>query len=337
MPQKITIKEALQKQEAIFIDTRAPIEFAEDHLPNAVNVPILNNEERAIVGTIYKQVSQEKAIDIGMEFYKNKIPTIMKAVEPYKNKTLIIHCWRGGLRSKTIAALLENAQFNVFQLEGGYKAYRMWIKEMLDHFQLKQKLIILYGRTCTGKTALLKQLPTSIDLEALAGHRGSMYGGIGLQQNSQKKFENLLLQRLMQLENNEHLIVEGESKRIGNVFLPKFFSDAMEQGIKIEVVRSMEKRASAAAEEYCSSESNVEEMQRITKRIHKGMSNKTKEEILINLDKKDYEKAWKLLFTEYYDPMYDHLLKKLEYATRIKNDSVEEGTKELKEFLATNF
>lgn len=334
MPQKISVKEALQKKEdAIFIDTRAPIEFAEDNLPNAINVPILNNEERAIVGTIYKQVSQEKAIDIGMEFYKNKIPTIMNAVEPYKEKTMIIYCWRGGIRSKTIAALLEAAKYRVFQLEGGYKAYRAWVKETLNNYHLPQKPIVLYGLTCTGKTLLLKQFSNSIDLEALAGHRGSMYGAIGLQQNSQKRFENLLLQRLEQLKEEKYIIIEGESKRIGNVFIPHFFYSAMEHGIKIKIERAMEKRMTAAVEEYCSSEQYVEEMRQITKRIHQKMSNKTKEAILISLDKKDYATAWKLLFTEYYDPLYSHSLDRLQYDGIINNDDEKKAVEEIKRIL----
>lgn len=117
----LTVAEALKKAEqekVIFIDTRSPKEFEEDHLPNAINVPILDNEERAIVGTLYKQVSQDKGLEVGMSFYQKKIPSILKAVEPHKNKTLIVYCWRGGLRSKTITELLASGQYNVFQMQG---------------------------------------------------------------------------------------------------------------------------------------------------------------------------------------------------------------------------
>lgn len=336
MPPQITIEQALQKQKtqnAIFIDTRAPIEFEEDRLPNAINVPIINNQERVIVGTIYKQVSQEKAIDVGMGFYKNKIPTIMKTVEQYKDKTLIIYCWRGGLRSKTIATLLETEGYTVFQLTGGYKAYRAYVREKLKNYAIKSKFITLYGMTCTGKTALLKHFQNSIDLEECAGHRGSMYGGIGIQQNSQKLFENLLFQRLEQLKEEKYILVEGESKRIGNMFIPEFFYNAMESGIKVKITRTIEKRAQAAAAEYCDTEEKQEEMRRITKCIRQRMSNKTKEDILIALDKKEYETAWKLLFTEYYDPLYSHYLDKQKYLATIENDDEEMAVGEIRKFL----
>ncbi|MEK6920937.1 MAG: tRNA 2-selenouridine(34) synthase MnmH [Nanoarchaeota archaeon] len=336
MPPQITIQEALQKQKTentIFIDTRAPIEFEEDHLPNAINVPIINNQERVIVGTIYKQVSQEKAIDVGMGFYRNRIPIIMKAVEPHKDKTMIVYCWRGGLRSKTIAALLETEGYTVFQLAGGYKAYRAYVREKLNNYTIKSKVITLYGLTCTGKTALLKHFQNSIDLEECAGHRGSMYGGIGIQQNSQKRFENLLFQKLEQRKEEKYILVEGESKRIGNIFIPEFFYHAMESGIKIKITRSLEKRAQAGAEEYCDTEEKQEEMRRITKLIRQRMSNKTKEDILIALDKKEYEKAWTLLFTEYYDPLYDHYLEKQKYVATIENDDEKKAVEEIKGIL----
>jgi tRNA 2-selenouridine synthase len=333
MVQQITITEALAKKDAVFVDTRAPIEFEEDHLPHAINVPIINNQERIIVGTIYKQVSQEKAIDVGMGFYRNRIPIIMQAVEPHKNKTMIVYCWRGGLRSKTIGTLLETEGYTVFQLTGGYKAYRGYVREKLKNYVIRPKLITLYGMTCTGKTALLKEFPNSIDLEECAGHRGSMYGGIGMQQNSQKRFENLLFQKLEQLKEEKYILLEGESKRIGNVFIPEFFYHAMESGIKLKITRTIDKRAQAAAAEYCDTEKKQEEMRRITKLIRQRMSNKTKEEILIALDKKECEKAWKLLFTEYYDPLYNHLLDRLEYAAIIENDDEKKAVEEIKEIV----
>ncbi len=333
---QITITEALQKQKTentIFVDTRAPIEFEDDHLSNAINIPIINNQERVIVGTIYKQVSQEKAIDVGMGFYRNRIPLIMKAVEPHKNKIMIVYCWRGGLRSKTIATLLETEGYRVFQLTGGYKAYRSYVREKLKNYAINPKLITLYGMTCTGKTALLKHFPNSIDLEEYAGHRGSMYGGIGIQENSQKRFENLLFQRLEQLKEEKYILVEGESKRVGNVFIPEFFYNAMESGIKVKITRAIEKRAQAAAAEYCDTEEKQEEMRQITKLIRQRMSNKTKEDILIALDKKEYEKAWTLLFTEYYDPLYNHYLDKQEYLATIENDDEEKAVEEINRIL----
>ncbi len=335
MLHKISIREALQKYQegALFIDTRTPKEFAEDCLPCAINVPILNNEERVIVGTLYKQVSQEKAIDVGMDFYKKNIPSILKAVEPYKEKTLIIHCWRGGLRSKTIAALLESLHYTVYHPQGGYKAYRTYIQEMLATYNLKPKIVVLYGLTCSGKTALLRQFPNAIDLEELAGHRGSMYGGIGITSKTQKNFDNNLLQQLEKLQDKKYILVEGESRRIGDVFIPDFFFTVMQKAIKIRIGRSMQKRVEAAVAEYLNTEEKVVEFKEITTMIRKNMSTKTKQEIISLLDQKHYAKAAELLFTEYYDPMYEHTLKDMKFAASINNDDPKNAVEELKKLL----
>lgn len=332
MPQQITVKDALEKYRkgAIFIDTRTPKEFVDDHLPDAINVPILNNEERVIVGTLYKQVSQEKAIEVGMDFYKKNVPSILKAVEPYKEKTLIVHCWRGGLRSKTIAALLESLHCNVYQLQGGYKAYRAYIVERLATYHIKPKVIVLYGLTCSGKTALLKHFKNVIDLEELAGHRGSMYGSIGITQKTQKSFDNNLLQQLEKLQNETYMLVEGESKRVGDVFIPDFFFAAMQNGIKIKIERSMQKRAEAAVSEYLNTEEKVAEFREITTMIRKNMAAKTKQEILSLLDQKHYEQAAELLFAEYYDPMYEYTLKSLQFVAVIDNDDPKKAVGELR-------
>src|SRR3989344_856047 len=137
----ITITQALLEKNSIFIDTRTPKEYAEDHLPNAVNIPLFSNEERAIVGTMYKQVSKEKAIETGMELFSKKLPQFMNTINKYKDRELIIYCWRGGMRSKTVASLLDGLGYNVKQLIGGHKQYRAYVRERLEQFQLKPKLI----------------------------------------------------------------------------------------------------------------------------------------------------------------------------------------------------
>ncbi len=335
MPQQITIKEALQKyhQGALFIDTRSPKEFVEDHLPNAINVPILSNEERAIVGTLYKQVSQEKAIEVGMDFYKKNIPSIFKGVEPYKEKTLIIYCWRGGLRSKTITALLESMKYSVYQMHSGYKAYRAYVQEQLTTYSLQSKLIVLYGLSCTGKTALLQHFRNAIDLEELAGHRGSIYGGIGITQKTQKNFENHLLQQLEKLKHEKYILVEGESKRVGDVFIPEFFFAAMQNGIKIKIERSMHKRTEAAVAEYLNTEEKITEFKRITASIRKNMTTKTKQEILSFLENKQYAEAVELLFTEYYDPFYMHTLQRFDYVATINHENTIHAIEGLRQVL----
>ena len=216
MVQKVIIAKALEMENVLILDARTPKEYAEDHLLGAINVPLLDDQERHEVGIIYRQYSREKAIERGMELFPNKIPSIYHAVKEHKNKTIIVYCARGGMRSGIIASLLESIGFKVLQVEGGYKSFRHYITDQLYNFQLKPKIICLYGLTCSGKTKLLKQFQNSLNLEELAQHRGSLYGGVGLKPNRQKRFENLLLQRLKELNHHNYIFVEGESRKIGN-------------------------------------------------------------------------------------------------------------------------
>ena len=333
MSEIIEITAALQEKNAVFIDTRSPKEFTEDHIPNAINVPILNNEERAIVGTLYKQVSQEIAIERGMEFFGKNLPSIISAANQQKNKTMIIYCWRGGLRSKTVTSLLESLNYKVRQLKGGYKAYRAHVKEKLEKYHIKPKIVVLYGLTGTGKTELLQKSVNSIDLEAMAGHRGSVYGGIGITQNTQKKFENLLLQKLEELKEEKYILVEGESKRIGDIFIPEIFFKAMENGIKIEIRKPFDERVAFSVATYCNTEEKRKEFLRITKELRKNITNKTKETILDALEKGDATTALATLLKEYYDPLYSHYLDQLKYDATISNAKADDAKKRLQRFL----
>ena len=251
MVKTIAVEEALKKGYQI-IDTRTSKEFAEDHLPNAINIPILTNEERAVVGTLYKQVSREEAIDKGVEFFSQKLPTFMKGINKFRDKKIIINCWRGGMRSRAVVALLDSLGYDVQQLEGGYKAFREHVRERLYNYEFKPELIILWGLTCTGKTKILGEISNSLDLEGLAQHRSSLYGAVGLIPNSQKRFENLLLRRLDELNSEKVVFVEGESRRIGDVIIPEKLWKKICHGKKVHIVRDLDKRASLAVEEYFS-------------------------------------------------------------------------------------
>jgi len=331
MVTKIKIEEALWKK-AVFIDTRSPAEYEIDHLPNAINLPILDNEERAIVGTLYKQASREKAIEKGVEYFSAKLPQFMKEVDKHRNELLIVYCWRGGMRSRTVVALLESLGYNILQLEGGHKAFRAYVRERLDNYPLKAKLVVFWGLTCTGKTKLLQNFPNFLDLEGLAQHRGSLYGHIGLKPNSQKKFENLFLQRLILLNEGEYIFVEGESRKIGDVQIPDFFYKAMLKGQHVLVERSLEKRAEEAVKEYLAG-NNLEEIKRITLSLFKIISKKSKQLIIDLIDKGELQEAAKILLEEYYDPLYLHTLKKRDYSFKVNNDDVEEAARLIHSFI----
>lgn len=326
----ISVEKALLEKDSVFIDTRTPKEFEEDCIPWAINIPIFSNEERAVVGTMYKQVSPEKAIEVGIEFFAQKMPEFMKQISQYKTKSLIIYCWRGGMRSRTVVSLLESLGFNVQQLEGGYKQYRAYINDKLNHYMFKPKIFVLWGLTCTGKTQLLQQFPNALDLEGLAQHRGSIYGGVGLTPRSQKKFENFFYWELERLKQEQYILVEGESRKIGQVQIPLFFYQLMLKGIPVLVKRSLNTRASLAVAEYFKTKDNIQNIQEITERMHKIISGKNKEKVIQALKNQQYQEAAKVLLEYYYDPLYEHTLKKMKFFFEIEHEDTEIATQELK-------
>lgn len=331
MVQKISVAQALEKENAILLDARTPKEYAEDHLLGAISVPLLSDQERHEIGIIYKQYSREKAIERGMELFPAKIPSIYNAVKDHRRKTIIVYCARGGMRSGIIASLLESIGFKVLQVEGGYKSFRNYILDQLYQFKLKPKIICLYGLTCSGKTKLLKQLPNSLDLEELAQHRGSLYGGVGLKPSGQKRFENLLLRCLQELNHHEYIFVEGESRKIGDSEIPPFLFKAMKQGLNVHIIKDFELRVKECVEEYFSSPEKVQQIKDITPQLRDIISNKRKQEIITLIDAGKYEEVARILLKEYYDVLYAHTLKNVKFDLEVKNDKLEEAVRKLKE------
>lgn len=224
----IKIQEALSLPNKLFIDLRSPIEYSEAHIPGAINIPLLGNEERSLVGTIYKQNSPELAVDQGFEIIAPKLPCICSQIKKYsKEKTVILYCWRGGMRSKSISNVLSLLETEHFLLQGGYKSFRNYVNDFFSR-PFDKELVVLYGLTGVGKTEVLEQLKKDnfpvIDLEKLANHRGSVFGSIGLgQAPSQKQFEGLLLMECLKYEGVSRVAVECESQRIGYRIIPGTF------------------------------------------------------------------------------------------------------------------
>jgi tRNA 2-selenouridine synthase len=219
------------------IDVRSPSEYVHAHFPGAISLPLFTDEERKIVGTTYKQKSRQLAIKAGLDFFGVKMRPMVEEVEEQLRKikksglesedAIIVHCWRGGMRSAGVAWLLDLYGFKVFTLSGGYKAFRQWV---LSQFKKEYSFKVLGGYTGSGKTDVLATLKHQhirvIDLEGLAGHRGSAFGNIGLpHQPSQEQFENKLAIELFKLssdinETDKSIWVEDESQRIGDVNIP---------------------------------------------------------------------------------------------------------------------
>lgn len=329
MVKQISVEEAL-KQDVVFLDTRTPKEFAEDSLPKAINTPFFSNEERAFIGTIYKQISREEAIDKGLALFMKHLPNIIQEANKHKNQELVIYCWRGGLRSEIVTAILGQLGFKVKQLSGGHKAYRKYVLKRLSTYDFKPEIIVVWGLTATGKTQLLSHFSNFLDLEDLAQHRGSLYGALGLIPNSQKKFENLFLQRLDQLQSERFILVECESKKIGNVQIPNFFFQKMKEGRNILVTRKMELRAKLTAELYFA---DIPQTKAITAGLKRVISNKKKREMLQFLDQEKLVEAAQILLQFYYDPLYEHSLKKKEFLFMVNNDNLDHAEKELRQKL----
>lgn len=214
------------------LDVRSPAEFAHAHIPGAQSLALFTDEERKVVGTAYKQQSRETAIKIGLDYFGPKMRGMVEMAETIcarqtdgnaaAKKTVLVHCWRGGMRSAGLAWLLDLYGFKVYTLVGGYKKFRHWV---LDSFKLPWQFNIAGGYTGSGKTALLYQLEergaAMVDLEAVASHKGSAFGNLGMPpQPSQEMFENLLAMQLRQHGLQQTIWLEDESQRIGDVNIP---------------------------------------------------------------------------------------------------------------------
>lgn len=234
----------------MIIDVRSPGEFAEDHLPGAVNLPVLDNEERAIVGAIYVRESRFLARRVGAAMVAKNVARHLETALSDKpaNLKVLVYCWRGGQRSNAMATILAQVGWRTLVLQGGYKTYRRAVQQRLYGTDLGHRLVLLDGGTGSGKTEILKRVGRLgvqvIDLEALALHRGSLFGALaGMEQPSQKWFESSLLDQLNRLDPKQPVLVEAESNKIGNRTLPPAFWAAMRSAPRIELSASLPARA----------------------------------------------------------------------------------------------
>ena len=314
MHNTITIEEAQQLSQPIYIDMRSPAEFSIGHILDAINIPIFSNEERAEVGTLYKNVSAEKAKDLGLSIASRKLPNFVTEIRNLSKfgRPIVVYCWRGGMRSKSIACVLDLMGIKVSQLIGGYQAYRRHVLDRLLTFKINPKIIVLCGSTGVGKTSLLKLLAGKnipiIDLEKLANHRGSVFGQIGLgKATTAQLFDSLLLRELDTLNNQPYIIVECESKRIGNIYLPDCLCQGMGKGIQILVVTDIETRISRLINEYPHvDKTNTNEIITSLKSLTKRLSVKKINKLLADLDSGEIGSVVHTLLVDYYDPLYGY-------------------------------
>lgn len=305
---RLNIDEFLkQSAEYPVLDVRSPGEYAHAHIPGAISFPLFSDEERKMVGTTYKQQSREDAIKIGLDYFGPKMRTMVEEAEHIaakaKTKTLLVHCWRGGMRSAAIAWLLDLYGFKVHTLAGGYKSFRHWaIKQMAQPYPFK----VLGGYTGSGKTEVLHQLKKQgqaiIDLEGIASHKGSAFGSLDrIPQPSQEMFENLLAMELDKLKEAEEIWIEDESQRIGLINLPNDFWKAIRQSQVYFIDIPFEERLNYIVRDYGSfdKEKLVNAIIRIRKRLG-GLDVKN----AVNYILEDNIKECFRILLRYYDKHY---------------------------------
>lgn len=239
------------------IDVRTPLEFADDHIPGALNAPVLSNEERVRIGTMYKQVSPFEAARVGAALVARNIAQHLDTIfaDRPRNWRPLIYCWRGGTRSGSVTTVFNMIGWQARQLEGGYKTYRRSVVHLLDHVPATFRYIVLTGPTGSGKTRLLHALheagAQTLDLEQLAAHRGSLLGALpGEPQPSQKWFDTMLVGALRSFDPGRPLFVEAESRRIGKISLPLALMDTFHRGACVEIETSRDDRATFLLHDY---------------------------------------------------------------------------------------
>jgi tRNA 2-selenouridine synthase len=254
------------------LDVRSPAEFAQGHIPLAGSLPLFSNEERALVGTTYKKEGKEKAILLGFDLAGPKWSGFVRqALELAPEKKVVLHCWRGGMRSGAMAWALDLYGFDVYLLDGGYKRYRKWV---LGQFEKEYRLMVIGGKTGSGKTRILQQLDhlgeQVIDLEDIAQHRGSSYGSMNsLIQPSQEQMENILADWLSKLDPQKRTWVEDESSNIGKRMIPRPFWNQIRKAPLVDLLVDFDQRVKALVTEYGSLDKEflVECTDRIRKRV----------------------------------------------------------------------
>ena len=322
------------------IDVRAPIEFQKGAFKNSVNLPLMNNEERHIIGIKYKENGNEEAVKLGHELVKEDVKeSRVNAWLDFKTEhpDALLYCFRGGQRSKISQEWMQESGQEITRLQGGYKAFRSYLMQEIEESVKRFKPIIIGGRTGSGKTILLKNIKNAIDLEALANHRGSSFGRKTTPQPTQINFENALAYDLIQkLERGfDKLFFEDEGKYVGSVYIPKEFAEYLSHAPIIILETPDEERMDITFDEYIVQAQKsykmffekdflqewVKDIKEAMKRINRRLGLERYKivcslfEDALNEQMKNNSlhlyKVWiAYLLNEYYDPMYDYQIEK---------------------------
>ena len=305
------------REQLPLVDARSESEFAQSHIPGAINIPILNNAERIQVGTLYKQAGPEKATLKGFELVGPRFHLIQReALRNFPNKKVILYCWRGGMRSQILSWLLTQVGFEVYRLAGGYKTYRTFT---FNEVRKPYPLLVLGGKTGAAKTVLLQKLKERgeqvVDLEGLANHKGSSFGAIGLPaQPTVEQFENLLAEQLRVMHPHQAIWAENESRRIGRIILPDPFYLQLTQSPRIEIEKTDQERIAHIGSEYAALDR--EELSAAVLRLQKRLGGDRTKQALDAIQAHQPE-IWIPILLQYYDKTYTYDLDRHEVSKTI--------------------
>lgn len=296
-----------QSPNCVLLDVRTPAEYLKGHIPGSFNLPLFSNDERAQVGTTYKQIGRQEAIELGLGLVGPKmLHLVQEAKRLSDGKPVFVYCWRGGMRSGSVAWLLQTTGMAVVQLVGGYKAYRNHFYKLLDKHPWQ--LAIIGGRTGSGKTDILAQLKAKgeqvVDLEALACHKGSAFGALGqAPQPSSEHFENLIHQQFCGFSPSKTVWLEGESQGIGTCFIPLQLYGLMQKGFYINILVPKELRIERLVREYAVFPKEM--LRDAVLHIKKRLGGLVAAQVLEAIDQSDFRKVADLTLN-YYDKTYDY-------------------------------
>ncbi len=322
----------------LYIDCRSPSEFNHSSIPNAINIPVLLDDEREIVGTLYKNGELEQAKIVGVTAISKRLPDIFTQIIELKTNydELYFFCSRGGYRSSAPVTMLLGIGVKCHKISGGYKSYRKYVNEHLENLISNVKLITLYGYTGTGKTSILNELQNMgynvLNLEKYANHRGSLLGSIGKSEPfSQKKFESLLFEDLKKSENS-YAFAEGESKRIGNIILPASLYTKLRASTKILINSDMDFRINEIKTQYLVDFENDKELiEKTVKKLGKYISESRINMYMDFLKNNNFNDLIQDLCENYYDRNYK-LPKENFKKTYNNNNSIEIANQIVKDF-----
>lgn len=338
---KINIQDFIEKMKTTpVVDVRSPKEFDTGHIPGAYNIPIFSNDERAVVGKVYKKQGKEPAIFKGLEIVGGKLRSFAEQARAIaQNNELLVYCWRGGMRSASMAWLFETVGIKTLILKGGYKAFRKYGKTLLTQ---AEKLIVLGGLTGSGKTDILRKIKEEgeqiIDLEQLAHHKGSAFGALGQEiQPTNEQFENSLIWEWLKLDLSKPIWIEDESHSIGSNWIPLELFEKMRKAPVIKIELKKQIRIERLVKEYAVFDQ--EYIENCILKIGQRLGGQNAKKAIELLKNGDLEQVADVTLA-YYDKSYNFGLSKREkntiYPVRLKSDHPKNNTGILINFVRNN-